>query len=112
MFHSYLYYRLSELNKLLQKGNAQRILLVLYQSVMLNVIDYGLSLTCLSLSNCLKLTKAQNKTKDTNVSALSFLLDLSPMETRQNIAQVRAYPNAILKSQKFTPWFSQKRWQM
>ena len=43
------------------KGIEQYHLVLLYQSVLLNVIDYGLGLTTLSQSNLLKLDRAQNE---------------------------------------------------
>ena len=43
------------------KGIEQRHLFLLYQSVILSVIDYGLGLTTMSQSNLLKLDRVQNK---------------------------------------------------
>ena len=71
------------------KSIKQRHLFLLYQSVILSVIDYGLSLTTLSQSNLLKLDRVQNEamrvilgtTKDTPIETMRYLLDLSSMET-------------------------------
>ena len=69
------------------KGIEQRHLFLLYQSVILSVIDYGLSLTTLSQSNLLKLDRVQNEgmrvilgtKKDTSIEAMRYLLDLPSM---------------------------------
>ena len=78
-------------------------LFLLYQSVILSVIDYGLGLTTLSQSNLLKLDRVQNKamrvilgtTKDTPIETMRYLLDLPSMETRHKVEQVKAYLNAM-----------------
>ena len=85
------------------KGIKQRHLFLLYQSVILSVIDYGLSLTTLSQSNLLKLDRVQNEamrvilgtTKDTPIETMRYLLDLPSMETRHKVEQVKAYLNAM-----------------
>ena len=85
------------------KGNEQRHLFLLYQNVILSVIDYGLSLTSLSLSKLLKLDRVQNEairvilgtTKDASIEAMRYLLDLPSMETRHKVGQVKAYLNAM-----------------
>ena len=74
-------------------------LLLLYQNVILSVIDYGLGLTTPSKSNLLKLDKVQNEamrvilgtTKDTLIEVMRYLLDLPSMETRHKVEQVKAY---------------------
>ena len=43
------------------RGIEQRQLFLLYQSVILGVIDYGLGLTSLSQSNLLKFDRVQNE---------------------------------------------------
>ena len=56
-------------------GIEQRHLFLLYQNVILNVIDYGLGLTTMSQFNLLKLDSVQNEamrivlgtTKDTSI---------------------------------------------
>ena len=85
------------------KGIKQRHLFLLYQSVILSVIDYGLGLTTLSQSNLLKLDRVQNEamrvilgtTKDTPIETMRYLLDLPSMETRHKVEQVKAYLNAM-----------------
>ena len=60
------------------KGIEQCHLFLLYQSVILSVIDYGLDLTTLSQSNLLKLDRVQNEamrvilgtTKDTPIETM------------------------------------------
>ena len=52
---------LSALKAMASKGIEQRHLFLLYQSVILSVIDYGLCLTTLSQSNLLKLDRVQNE---------------------------------------------------
>ena len=52
---------LSALKAMAAKGIEQRHLFLLYQSVILSVNDYGLSLTTLSQSNLLKLDRVQNE---------------------------------------------------
>ena len=85
------------------KGIEQRHLFLLYQSVILSVIDYGLGLTTLSQSNLLKLDRVQNEamrvilgtTKDTPIETMRYLLDLPSMDTRHKVEQVKAYLNAM-----------------
>ena len=52
---------LSALKAMASKGIEQRHLFLLYQSVILSVIDYGLGLTTLSQSNLLKHDRVQNE---------------------------------------------------
>ena len=69
---------LSALKAMTSKGIEQRHLFLLYQSVILSVIDYGLGLTTLSQSNLLKLDRVQNQamrvilgtTKDTPIETM------------------------------------------
>ena len=59
------------------KGIEQRHLFLLYQSVVLSVIDYGLSLTTMAQTNLLKLDRVQNE-------AMPFILgttEVTPIET-------------------------------
>ena len=94
---------LSELKAMASKGVEQRHLFLLYQSVILSVVDYGLGLTTLSQSNLLKLYRVQNEAmrvilgtaKDTVIEAMRCLLDLSSMETRHKMEQVKAYLSAM-----------------
>ena len=79
------------------KGIKQRHLFLLYQSVILSVVDYGLGLTTLSQSNLLKPDRVQNEamrvilgtTKDTPIETMRYLLDLPSMETRHKVEQVK-----------------------
>ena len=81
----------------------QHHLFLLYQSVILSVIDYGLGLTNLSQSNLLMLDRVQNEamkviletTKDTPIEAMRYLQDLPSMETRHTVEQVKAYLDAM-----------------
>ena len=81
---------LSALKTMAAKGIDQRHLFLLYPSVILNVIDYGLGLTILSQSNLLKLDRVQKeamrvilgRAKDTPIEAMSYLLGLPSMKTR------------------------------
>ena len=94
---------LSALKAMASKGIEQRHLFLLYQSVILSVIDYGVGLTTLSQSNLLKLDRVQNEamrvilgtTKDTPIETMLYLLDLPSMETRHKVEQVKAYLNAM-----------------
>ena len=94
---------MSALKAMASKGIEQRHLFLLYQSVILSVIDYGLGLTTLSQSNLLKLDRVQNEairvilgtTKDTPIETMRYLLDLPSLETRHKVEQVKAYLNAM-----------------
>ena len=94
---------LSALKAMASKGIEQRHLFLLYQSVTLSVIDYGLGLTTLSQSNLLTLDRVQNEamrvilgtTKDTPIETMCYLLDLPSMEARHKVEQVKAYLNAL-----------------
>ena len=94
---------LSALKAMASKGIEQHHLFLLYQSVILSVIDYGLGLTTLSQSNLLKLERVPNKamivilgtTKDTPIETMRYLLDLSSMETRRKVEQVKTYLNEM-----------------
>ena len=90
---------LSMLKAMATKGIKQQYLFLLYQSVILSVIDYVLGLTTLSQSNLLKLDRVQNEamrvilgtTKDTPIETMHCLLNLPSMETRHKVEQVKAY---------------------
>ena len=94
---------LSVLKAMASKGIEQRHLFLLFQSVILSVIDYGLGLTTLSQSNLLTLDRVQNEamrvilgtTKDTPIETMRYLLDLPSMETRHKVEQVKAYLSAM-----------------
>ena len=78
---------------------------LLYQSVILSVIKYGLGLTTLSQSNLSKLDRVQNEatrvilgtTKDTFIETMRYLLDLPAREIRHKVEQVKAYLKAMQK---------------
>ena len=86
-----------------KKSNGQHHLFLLYQSVILSVIDYGLGLTTLSQSNLQTRDRVQNETirvilgttKDASIEAMRYLLDLSSMEARQKVEQVKTYLSAV-----------------
>ena len=71
---------LSALKPMASKGIEQRHLFLLYQSVILNVIDYGRGLTTLSQSTLLKLDRVQSEalrvilgtTNDTPIEAMCY----------------------------------------
>ena len=94
---------LSVLKAMAAKGIEQCHLFLLYQSVVLNVTDYGLGLTTMARTNLLKLDRVQNEamrvilgtTKDTHIGTRRFMLDLPPMQTRQKVEQVKAYFSAV-----------------
>ena len=75
------------------KGIEQRHLFLLYQSVVLSLIAYGLGLTTWAQTNLLKLDRVQNEamrvilgtTKDKPTETMRFMLDLPPMQTRQKV---------------------------
>ena len=85
------------------EGIEQCHLFLLYQSVVLSVVDYGLGLTTMTQTNLLTLDRVQNEamrvilgtTKDTSIETMRFMLDLPPMQTRQKVEQVNAYFSAI-----------------
>ena len=89
--------RLSAFKAKASKGIKLYHLFLLYQSVILSVIDYGLGLTTLSQSDLLKLDRVLNEamrvsletTKDTPIEAMRYLLDLPSMETRHKAEQVK-----------------------
>ncbi len=68
----------------------QHILPVLFKSLVLSVIDYGLGLLTLSATQLQRLDVIQNEgmrsilgcTRDTSAEAMRYLLDLPPMRNR------------------------------
>ena len=96
---------LSTLKATASKRIEQRHLFLWYQSVILSVIDYGLGFTTLSQFNLLKFDRVQNEamkviletTRDTPIEAMRYLLELSSMETRHKVEQVKAYLCAMKK---------------
>ena len=77
----------------------QHILLVLFKSLVLSVIDYGLGLLTLSATQLQRLDVIQNEsmrsilgcTRDTSAEAMRYRLDLPPMRDRHKLSQVKAY---------------------
>ena len=88
---------LSVLKVMAAKGIEQRHLFLLYQSVVLSVIDYGLGLTTMAQTNLLKLDRVQNEamrvtlrtTNDTPIETMRFVLYLPPTQTRQKVEQAK-----------------------
>ena len=85
------------------RGIEPRQLFLLYQSVVLSAINYGLGLTTMAQTNLLKLDRVQNEamrvilgnTKDTPTETMRFMLDLPLVQTRQKVEQVKAYFSAV-----------------
>ena len=91
---------LSDLKAMDAKGIEQCHLFLLYQSVVLIVIDYGLSLTTVAVPErrAGQYWVILGATKDTSTEIMRFmlhLLDLPPMQTRQKVEQVKAFFNAV-----------------
>ena len=88
---------LSVLKAVAAKGIEQCHLFLLYQSVVLSVIDYGLGLTTMAQTNLLTLDRVQNEamrvtlgtTKHTPIETMRFMLDLPSIQTRQKVEQVK-----------------------
>ena len=88
---------LSALKTMASKYTKQRHLFLLYQTVILSVIDCGLGLTTLSQSNLLKLDRVLNEalrvilgtTKDAHIEVMRYLLDLPFVESRHKVEQVK-----------------------
>ena len=78
---------------------SQRILVTLYQTLILSVVEYGLGLLTLSAAQINKLEVIQNQamrailgcTKDTSAEAMRYLLGFPTMAERHRIAQVKAF---------------------
>ena len=77
----------------------QRILLILYQTLVLSVVDYGFGLLTLSKTQLQRLEVIQNQgmrtilgcVRATSCEAMRHLLDLPSMPERHKQSQVRAY---------------------
>ena len=77
----------------------QRTLVILYQALVLSVIEYGLALVNLSETQLNRLEVIQNEgmrvilgcTRDTSTAAMRYLLDLPTMSVRYKLAQVKAF---------------------
>ncbi|RUS80085.1 hypothetical protein EGW08_012163 [Elysia chlorotica] len=77
----------------------QNVLFVMFQLLILSVLDYGLGCLTLSEANLLKLERLQNEamravlgcTRDTHIICMRFLLDLSSVRIRHKLAQAKTY---------------------
>lgn len=77
----------------------QKTLVILYQALVVSVIEYGLGLLTLSASQLKRLDVIQNEgmrailgcTKDTSAEAMRHLLDMPTATERHRLAQVKAY---------------------
>ena len=77
----------------------QKVLLILYQALVVSVIEYGLGLLTLSNAQVKRLETIQNEgmrailvcTKDTSAEAMRHKLDLPTTTERHKLAQVKAY---------------------
>ena len=77
----------------------QKTLVILYQALVVSVIEYGLGLLTLSKTQVERLDVIQNEgmrailgcTKDTSAEAMRHLLDLPTASERHKLAQVKAY---------------------
>ena len=78
---------------------SQKILVILYQTLVLSVINYGFGLLTLSTAQLNRLEIIQNEsmrailgcTKDTAAEAMRYLLGFPTMAERHKIAQVKAF---------------------
>ena len=86
-----------------EKGIEEHHLFLLYQSVVLCGIGYGLGLTLMSQTTLLKLDRVQNEPmsvilgtiKDTLTETMRFMLSSHQWKTRQKVEQDKAYFNAF-----------------
>ena len=77
----------------------QKILFILYQALVLSVIEYGLGILTLSATQLKRLEVIQNEgmrvilgcTRDTSAEAMRHILDLPTASERHKLAQVKAY---------------------
>ena len=78
---------------------SQKILVILYQTLILSVVEYGLGLLTLSTAQINRLEVIQNQamrvilgcTKDTSADAMRYLLGYPTMAERHQMAQVKAF---------------------
>ena len=78
---------------------SQRILVILYQTLILSVIEYGFGLLTLSKTQLSRLEVIQNEamrailgcTRDTSAEAMRYLLNFPTMSERHRLAQVKAF---------------------
>jgi ribonuclease HI len=77
----------------------QRLLVLLYQALVLSTIEYSLAILTVSQTQIARLEKVQNEamriilgcTRDTPCVAMRFLLDFPTMDQRIKMARARAY---------------------
>ena len=82
----------------------QRILVILFNTLVVSVIEYGLGLLTLSAAQHKRLEVIQNEgmrailgcTRDTSAAAMRHLLDFPPASERHKLAQVSAYLKVLL----------------
>ena len=82
---------------------SQKILAMLYQTLVLSVVDYGFGLLTLSKSQLGRLEVIQNEamrailgcTKDTSAEAMQYILGFPTMAERHKLAQVKAFLKVI-----------------
>ena len=78
---------------------SQKILVILFQSLVLSVIEYGFGLLTLSTAQLNRLEVIQNEamrailgcTRDTSAEAMRYLLNFPTIAERHHIAQVKAF---------------------
>ena len=78
---------------------SQKILAMLYQTLVLSVVEYGFGLLTLSKSQLGRLEVIQNEamrailgcTKDTSAEAMRYILGFPTMAERHKLAQVKAF---------------------
>ena len=78
---------------------SQKILAMLYQTLVLSVVEYGFGLLTLSKSQLGRLKVIQNEamrailgcTKDTSAEAMRYILGFPTMAERHKLAQVKAF---------------------
>ena len=78
---------------------SQKILVILFQSLVLSVIEYGFGLLTLSTAQLNRLEVVQNEamrailgcTRDTSAEAMRYLLNFPTIAERHRIAQVKAF---------------------
>ena len=75
---------------------SQKMLVILYQALILSVINYGFGLLTLSAAQLKRLESIQNEAKRTilgytSAEAMRYLLDFPTMAERHKLAQVKAF---------------------
>ena len=82
---------------------SQKTLVILFQALVLSVIEYGLAFVNLSDTQLRRLEVIQNEgmrailgcTRDTSAAAMRYALNLPTMATRYKLAQVKAYLRSV-----------------